>query len=255
MKKIITIILACVLVSGVLVGCDEKPSKTVSSEKVRVTSSSSQASETISNQLTFDPTQEPPIDDYAAKMPVPDFLDSEQQNLYRRASMIYSILNGNPARLEDNFLLLDGSRLTAETKYIELDGESYTVAQGRYKNWNDFEAMLHHIFTQEYSKYLINWGSDYDNLINVGGTLHFVRMGRGGAFGHIGDDSFELISKKDDEIKFYVIGHYIEPHEDETDEEYMRRKDSGNFDRTEKFPITMVKTDNGWRVSEFNITV
>lgn len=247
MKKVISIILACIMVSGVLVGCVETTYSEIPSP---------QSSETSSNALTLEPTQEPPIDEFEAKMPIPDFLDEEQQNLYRRAFIIYPALVVVPDSLSDGFPLKDGTKPDLTSEWIEVDGQKQHVVEGRYKNWNDFEAMLNNVFTKKYSNELMECGTDLITFINANGNLHFINGGDGGnVLGVPEYEDFELVSKTDYEIKFYVICHYTDQHEGETDEDYAKRVDSRDgFDRTEKFPITMVKTDNGWRFSEFHIT-
>ena len=157
---------------------------------------------------------EPPIPDWMADQPVPEFLDAEQQDLFRRAFAAANFLMGPVKASVEDFPLEDGSMPElGEYETVGLDGGwIYLVAQGRYARWADFQAMLDGL---EYG-----WADV--------------------------PDTYELVSQSEDAVEFYLVGHYadltVQP--DETGTRPLS---------TERWPIRMERTADGWRVSEFHV--
>lgn len=222
-KKFLALTLTLILLIGVLCSC---------SGKVDTAKASSQEP-LQSNIVEYDPENEPPLNEYEKNLPAPDFLDKEQQNLYKRAKSIYGFFNCSTFGVDEYPLLNGQDKTQEEMPKVIIDGEEYYCSQGRYQNYD---------------------GGSYPIFTSNNGKLCYHQGDRGSNLNHQGTDDFELISKTDVEIKFYVIGHYTQQQENETVSQYQVRRDKGEWDCTEKFPITMVKTENGWRFSEFNIT-
>lgn len=67
-------------------------------------------------------------------------------------------------------------------------------------------------------------------------------------------DTYTLIEKTEDKIVFTVTGHYsmIFPNGDETLEERDQRLETAPDWETD-YPITMVRTEDGWRFQEFHV--
>lgn len=239
MKKFILIVLSISILTITLCSCGNK------SDTKNVLSLPSQKTSNIN------PSNEPPLWEYAKNLTVPDFLNKEQQNLYRRAYMIFPVFHGSTILIDD-FPLLEGQEKT-EIKYTTYKDMEYIISQGRYQNWNDFEAVMLNIFTENYYHELIGLNRKTPSFIEIDSKLCYIDAAMGSRLEYVQPDTFELISKTDKEIKFNVIGHYAEPREGEVDEEYIERRDKGEYDSTSKFPITMIKTTYGWRFSNFNV--
>lgn len=209
---------------------------------------------TVSPELTVDPDEEPPLEDYIKALAVPDFLDEEQQTLYRRAYALFFIFRGDTSGVE-SFPLSDGSRVSHTSsdsyKKVEINGYEYYFSEGRYKNWDDFEAVILSVFTKEYFDELNGEGGPRV-FEEKDGALCYLDAAMGSDPRYFGEDTFELVSKSDAEIKFNVIGTFHEyiPSGDTALEKDV--KEDGDF--TASFPLTLVKTADGWRFSEFSKT-
>lgn len=199
---------------------------------------------------------EPPIPDWMADQPVPEFLDAEQQDLFRRAFAAANFLMGPVKASVEDFPLEDGSMPElGEYETVGLDGGwIYLVAQGRYARWADFQAMLDGIFTPAYQEELL-WGENMDGerfpifTADGEGRTCFLDLERGSSleYGWADvPDTYELVSQSEDAVEFYLVGHYadltVQP--DETGTRPLS---------TERWPIRMERTADGWRVSEFHV--
>ncbi len=187
---------------------------------------------------------EPPVYQAIFEEPVPEFLTEEQQNLYRRAKMLYPILRGRPISIDD-FPRKDGIEHTpgyGELYILPIDGEEFRFfpAYGRYENWADFREMGVSVFTEAY----------FEEISEVFFEIHehtFYRdVAKGSRWGYVPEispDTFDLVSQTDTQIEFDVIGHYytsFHPAEDEIPEEI-------------RYPVRMVLTENGWRFEQFDV--
>ncbi len=199
--------------------------------------------------------REPPLTDYEQSQPAPEFLTAEQQDLYRRASRVYTHLFGgmtNEVEYSDTFPLGTCPNGPAETFQ---DGEyTYVYSRGRYRNWADFEALVSGVFTEAFFDGKNDAGGGYPIFREKDGRLCFLDLGRG-----TGDcrnfhfpDTFELLYQSEDEISFYVVGSYslMYPREGESTAERDARVAAG-YEYQSRFPIRMVRTEDGWRFDQF----
>ena len=229
MKQVRTF-LALLLVAALLAGCQKQ------------TPSASQAVEP--------PVAEPPLAGQFQQQPVPDFLDQEQQQIFLHGFCAAGcFLLGCSTWGVEEFPLADGSQPhLADSEEVELDGRTYVVAQGRYRQWVDFQAMLDALFTPEYQQELIDpafprFRSTQDGL------MCFIDESRGSDLEYDWcetPDSYELTSQTEDEICFDLIGHY-------TRLDYEGDMPEPIKDYTQRFPIRMVRTQQGWRVAEIHV--
>ena len=202
-----------------------------------------ESAQVVTEEVWFD--AEPPLSEaIMTLLAVPDFLDEDQQLLYRRARSIFVVFNGYPEIVEEypceNVL---GIPYEERSVYIPSGDyqEHYIRACGRYQKWDDFYAMGVSIFTEEYFARLSR------NFLNIDGNTYFLDAAKGGAFGYMPEltpDTFELVSKTDSEIEFNVVGHYYSTWNPET-------ADPSTI-TTQSFPIRMDLTDKGWRFSLFS---
>ena len=191
---------------------------------------------------------EPPLSEAELAESVPDFLDEDQQLLYRRAKNVYEHLFGPATIAVEYYETLDYP--LSEYTYEENErGWRYLVSQGRYRDWDDFMRLVLSVFTEDL--FLERNNGIY---IERDGKLTFLDAAAGGSqyYNPNFQDEFELLSKSDDEIVFDVIGHYsqIHPYANESYEERDRRVAEG-WEFTDRFTIRMVNTESGWRFDEF----
>jgi len=188
-------------------------------------------------------------------MAVPDFLSTEQQQLYRRAYRLYSLMFGGDTHYIDYF---DMNEYAYLNDTVEYGAHTYQIAVGRYADWADFIGVIHSVFTDRYwqEKNLFNSVGDipYSIYMEYDGLMAFISAARGsGGYNENFPDKFKLISQTDDTIEFTVTGHYNiqyllgnESPEDRND------RFATSYEYTLTFPIRMVLTDDGWRFDEFH---
>lgn len=223
----------------------------------------SEAPVTVTPGLAEASVGEPPLWDWIKDRPVPDFLEEEQQALFLHAFTAATFLMGCSTSSVSEFPLADGSLPDADllnsAEYLELpgtpEGWHYREAVGRYARWEDFRAMAEELFTPEYLEQLLNFAADgtvYPIFTSTGdGRLCYLEMDRGGSLEYgwcDTPDSYELVSQGSNEIVFDLIGHYAQLGPDDG-----TGVPSVEGEYTEAYPIRMVKTDNGWRFSEFHL--
>ena len=261
MKKILIPALSLVLLLAACAGQESAGSTPSEMPGVSPTATSEatpapSAEPTPSPEWEPDPHAEPPILDWMADQPVPDFLNAEQQNLFLRAFSAANFLMGCNTSMVDDYPLADGSqpdRNNYETVTLD-NGWTYTLSVGRFARWDDFEAMLDSIFTPEYKEeLLVSEMSDGTSIplftSTEDGQLCYLDASRGSNLEYDSagiPDTYELVSQSDDAVEFHLIGHYADLTA-EADE------DGARPIYTESFPIRMERTDDGWRVAEFHL--
>jgi hypothetical protein len=182
----------------------------------------------------------PPLSKEDFDLPVPDFLDFEQQLLYRRAHNAYLHLWGGSAELIEypEFLREPIDKSKYQTIEDE-NGRIYTISQGYFKDWSDFKRkLIGSIFTEN----LFNEKNSDLIYINHNGMLAFDNSvtRETPKYKICSEDEFEIVSKNDHEIVFKVISHYEDNNENKEN-------------LTEEFTIRMVMTKSGWRFDEFHV--
>lgn len=220
-----------------------------------VTPTSSEEPATSPTQET-EPSTEPPIPDWMAEQPVPDFLTPEQQDLFLRAFSAANFLMGCNTSAVDDYPLTDGSQPDKSNyETVTLDnGQTYLLSVGRFARWDDFEAMLDGLFTPAYKETLlageISDGASVPLFTSTEeGRLCYLDVSRGSDMEYdMADtpDVYELVSQSDSAVEFILIGHYADLTA-EADENGTRPI------YTESYPIRMERTGVGWRVAEFHL--
>ncbi len=237
------LLLCCILLAFSVTGCTGE------------SSSSGSSSEPSSSQTQL---QEDPVDPETAAAlelvaeadcEVPDFLTEEQQTLYRKAYTAYKQF----ALYTDGFGSTEWSPVTVE----EYDN-SFCVGNGSITTWKDYETAMLGLFTPDYLEELnltvteLEDGTTlrYACFADYQGQLAFSDGARGSNNAYIPPDTFELISQTEDEIRFYVIGTY---HAEEENEEGMLVWTDETTQK--KYEIVLTHTENGWRFSQFALTI
>lgn len=261
MKRMLAVLLILCLFPAALLSCTPAPSDSNKSslpESKLTESSYPEESTPEESSAVADgvyPPNEPPLSEYAAQMPVPDFLDAEQQLLFRRAYDFYRCFRLDTAGFESMYPNPTGT--FPENPVIIVNGKydwPYYQSAGRYQTWKDFEALALSICTKEFFDELNGNGTDLETYINVDGLLYHICGGRGGNIERNDEpDSFELVSRTDERIDFNIIGYYYDM-EKYTEEEWIALPRAGQWDYIKKFPAAMEKTDEGWRVALYNLT-
>ena len=189
---------------------------------------------------TLNIAAEPPLDETALALDVPDFLTEEQQLLYRKAYFLYTHTFGGNTDLIDIFDADPDSYVFSSANY---GFYSYQIASGRYQNWADFDQVVHSVFTDDYWQQTNCFpgadGITYPTYMEYDGKMAFISSARGGSWYNDDiSDQFKLVSKTENTIEFTVTGHYADPY-DRTD-----------FQLT--FPLRMVLTEDGWRFEQYH---
>ena len=237
------LLLCCILLALSVTGCTGE------------SSSSDSSSEPSSSQTQL---QEDPVDPETAAAlelvaeadcEVPDFLTEEQQTLYRKAYTAYKQF----ALYTDGFGSTEYNPVTVE----EYDN-GFCVGNGSITTWKDYETAMLGLFTPDYLEELnltvteLEDGTTlrYAHFADYQGQLAFSDGARGSNNAYIPPDTFELISQTEDEIRFYVIGTY---HAEEENEEGMLVWTDETTQK--KYEIVLTHTENGWRISQFALTI
>ena len=237
------LLLCCLLLTVSVTGCTGD------------NSSSDSSPEPSSSQTQL---QEDPVDpETAAALELvaetgteaPDFLTEEQQTLYRKARTAYAQFR----------LYTDGFGST-EWNPVTIEGydNSFYVGNGSITAWDDYETAMLGLFTPEYLEELnvtvteLEDGTTlrYARFADYQGQLAFSDSARGSNITYLGPDTFELISRSEDEIRFYVIGTYQDYVENEAGEMVQEGETT-----QQKYEIVLTHTENGWRFSQFALTV
>lgn len=198
---------------------------------------------------------EPPLTDEELSKPVPDFLNEDQQLLFRKAKSVYSRLFSSSTGIAYGDIYGFGN----EYDHFKINNHTYiSNTTGRYRNYNDFEKMIKSLFSDEFweTRNSINFRDEiYPRYTNCEGKLCYIEFeGSGGfAYNKNFDDEFELISQSNNEISFYAIGHYSWRYQigNETIEQRDQRL-KNEYEYTKKYLITMILIEDEWRFSEFS---
>lgn len=256
MRRNAAILLASLALSAALTGC---------TQPVQPTAGATAAPTPIPTAAAPAPTaapapalNEPPLDNFVREQPLPDFLTGEQQQLFLHAFQAAQFLMGcSTSNVECDYALEEPIDWNGyET--VEMGDYIYTISQGYFRQWEDFQAMLDSLFTPEYQEELLNSplgdGSTLPLFISTGdGRLCFLEADRGSDLEYGWSDtpdSYELVSQSEEEIVFHLIGHYADLETSELDADGIPHP-TGEY--TTAYPIRMVNTGGGWRFSEFHL--
>lgn len=237
----------------------EKPaSSTPTVENPRDTSESESSNiddSTASGSASSDIKDEPYLSSQDLQVPVPDFLTDEQKLLYLRAYKMMLIRIGTYAIDDTQYFPCDNPDTTRTyTDTISVDGYEYTPALNHYRQWDSFYSTLRGIFTEGFldSDYLSFDGVTYFRPIE--GNMYYISTERGFDPGYNQDSTsmdFTLQEETPDKIVIQVTATYAI---DESSSQAFRQAVlDGLISNTKNYSITLVRSDDGWRFSQFNV--
>ncbi|MCR5682062.1 MAG: hypothetical protein K6G29_06385 [Clostridiales bacterium] len=182
-----------------------------------------------------------PLRDWVYEKPIPDFLNEEQADLWRQALMLEG-LESDPVYFLESFPRKDGEPFLSGEYYpvlstVDENGTAWdwTLVRGRFENYYDFERAVTSVYT---------WGAWEDrkiNFKNFDGKLRVANGAMGSRVGHMPEyDRFEIITSNEWTLDFWYIAAY----------EHELGTEDGPIDY-ERWHVTYVSTDSGWRLSEF----
>ncbi|MHB8097144.1 MAG: hypothetical protein ACYDEI_05795 [Erysipelotrichaceae bacterium] len=198
---------------------------------------------------------EPPLTNEELSKQVPNFLNEDQQYLFIKMRSVYQRLFSGSSGIAYGDIYGFGN----EYDHFKIDNQTYiSNTTGRYRNYEDFERMIKSLFVDEFwdARNTENYkNEEYPLYTNCDDKLCYIDFDGSGGFAYNNnfEDEYELISKTENEISFYTIGHYSWRYQfkDETIEQRDQRlKDE--YEYTKKFLITLISTEDGWRFSEFS---
>lgn len=191
-----------------------------------------------------------------ADQPAPAFLDAEQQALFLRAYSAASFLMGCSTSGVDSYPLDGGDPPElGDYETVTLDsGWTYLVAQGGTPGGRTSRPCWTASSPRRTRRSCCGrriWTGERFPIFTADGEGRtcFLELERGSSleYGWADvPDTYELVSQSEDAVEFYLVGHYadltVQP--DETGARPLS---------TERWPIRMERTADGWRVSEFHV--
>lgn len=227
----------------------ENPQDTSESESSNIDAS------TASGSLSSDIKDKPYLSSQDLQVPVPDFLTDEQKLLYLRAYKMMLIRIGTYAIDDTQYFPCDNPDTTRTyTDTISVDGYEYTPALNHYRQWDSFYSTLRSIFTESFldSDYLSSDGVTYFRPIE--GNMYYISTERGFDPGYNQDSTlmdFSLREDTPDRIVIQVTATYAI---DESSSQVFRQAVlDGLISNTKNYSITLVRGDDGWRFSQFDV--
>lgn len=224
MKNRIIFLIAAVILSFVFCGCASK-NNTVDSKA----------------ENTFEQTVEKDINESKGYIPedAPKFLSDENKELFKKADYIYF-----------NFFVCTGFDLIDYEKqeYVDIDknGTEYRYYK-TYYDYADFVDYIKSVFTDDKADELINGNDSY---IDIDGKLCCMDGARGSDISYKGK-RYELVSETDDEITFKAIAEHSWEGVYENEQQYRDEGNIDDFEWEEEYTYKFVKTDDGFKIAEF----
>lgn len=224
MKKRATVTITAIILSLAIVGC-----------------ASGNNTDSTKTKNAFEQTVESYLNEKKGYIPEdsPSFLSEENKELFSNADYIYfnfSVCGG--------FDLIDYEN--EEYVDIDKDGTTYRYYKTDY-DYADFVDYIKSVFTDDAADSLIN-GSDF--YIDIDGKLCCMDGARGSDISYAGK-KYELISESKDEIDFKAIAQHSWAGAYENEQQYRDEGNTDAFEWEEEYTFKIIKTENGFRIAEF----
>ena len=178
---------------------------------------------------------EPPLFPQTAAMEVPDFLDAEQADLFRRAEQVNAAFCGVSDVIDyvlppspDGLISFDDG----DDAPLMREGNRYVPLHGRYADWETFQKLGRSLYTEDF------WAALSKPYLSSGGRTYVLDSGRGDL---PATNAYELIESTSDRLLFRrIVKQFIGPRDEEPTEFTCYG-----------YLIEMVKTADGWRLNMF----
>ncbi len=159
----------------------------------------------------------------------PLFLTPDKQELYKAAYFL----------IYNHVVSAGFSADTTQQPFAMPNGEDMYLDAG-FATYQEYITAMSSVFTESFIQHLPEeWGTPF--ISGPGEALYTTNITRDLNPGYI-ETVFELISEKETEIQFYIIGNYS----DETAQAGIRE---------EKYRVALLNTEDGWRFANFDVVV
>ncbi len=190
-----------------------------------------------------------------------DFLTDEQIEVFETADVLFPLFNGHADNIDSLHLDLENADFDTVQAYlaarhssipsesVKMDNGTYRSVRGEYDTYEKFESLCLSVFTREYFDELNRvtftaTNEEYSCFIDIDGKFYYFDTAKGTSWGYAGyqyPDTYELVSKTEDEIRFNVIGYFKSSHVSP-----IYTVDA------QTYSVTLVRTGDGWRFSHFS---
>lgn len=174
-----------------------------------------------------------------------DFLTNEQRTLYQQACDSTHWIIAQPSNLTSCRGNRCGETVQSDSLY------DFYLIEGPDHDYEKFcQDML-----KLYTPHALDLLHFDERFINHNGQLAVSSGGYGGNI-YLSNqpDTYIPVQQNDQEVVFYLVGHYIDTKPGESTDAFMERRNQLGFDWAEKYTIRMVNTADGWRLDEFHST-
>ncbi|MEG1176103.1 MAG: hypothetical protein RSD27_02780 [Ruthenibacterium sp.] len=161
---------------------------------------------------------------------VPDFLSADLQDLYRAAYY-----------LDFHFTIVAGFDTDFNAKPIIADNGMEMHPDKEFASYSAFRKAMDSVFTPEETDAMLNFSQSY---MDDGNDVLYSGYGSRGTNIFYTGSTFTLVSADESKIVMNMIAHY---------DEAMMKENNVSYPTEETFEITMVKTDAGWRFTNFEL--
>ena len=155
-----------------------------------------------------------------------------------------------PVWKRSNILRLPGNRM-GETFSVQQNGYTVeaAVVEGADGDYAALTRKMRGLFTGEYlekSRFTQRFGVKDGRTTVILGDMGTDIYYTDGAF-----DTYRLIGAREDAVDFMLVAHYASPQDYETDDSFIYRRDTGNWDYLVEYPVRLVNTPEGWRLDTY----
>lgn len=175
------------------------------------------------------------------------FLTKEQQALFtaaRQTADDYLFGSGG------TIFYVPGNEMGETLTYWEGDIPARcALVEGTDEDYAAFSKKMHALFTGEYlekvgfsRRYWEQNGQTVAAIGDMGGNIFYCDEL---------PDTYRLLSSSEEAVNFMLVAHYASPQYYETDDSFIYRRDTGNWNYLVEYPVRLVNTPEGWRLDTY----
>lgn len=173
------------------------------------------------------------------------FLSQEQQTAFARARQA-----ADDYLFGSGIFYLPGNQMGETFTRQEEGGQvPYALVEGADAEYASFARRMRGLFTEEYlekvrlaERYWDKDGRTAASLGDKGTDIYYT----GSEF-----DTYRLVGTRGDTVDFMLVAHYTSPQLYETDDSFVYRRNTGNWDYLVEYPVRLVNTSEGWRLDAY----